>query len=113
MALQRKQTRRETQNVAAIPRLRDLRTILTTASASRPLPRESRRAVATLGLQFQRDARAATKEERELRAMRQLFVFFEFRISDFEFRLAADPASEARKGRRQKMVRTSRSCTVR
>src|SRR5437667_12569241 len=111
MALQRKQTRPGTRNVAAT--VYRLRTISITASASRPRPRESKRAVATLGSQFQTDARAATKEERELRAMRQLFVFFGFRISDFGFRPAADPASEARKDRAQKMVRTSRSCTAR
>src|SRR6266540_3390278 len=105
--------RPETQNGEAIPRLRDLRTRSITASVLPPPPRESRRAVATPGSQFQKGAPAPTKVAGELRVMQQLFVFFEIRISNFQFRFAVDPASEGRKDRERKTGRTSQSCIVR
>src|SRR5438034_10688482 len=111
MGQRRKYTRPGTRNVEATACR--LRTILTTASASRPPPREPRQAVATLGSQSQTGAPAATKETRGSRAMRQLFVVFKFRISNFEFRFPADPATEARTGTVRKTERTSQNCIVR
>src|SRR6266550_376276 len=79
----------------------------------RPPLRESMRAGAILGSQFQKGEPAATKEARWTRLLPRGFGDLGFGIWDLGFPQAACPATGARKDRARKMGRTTRSCIAR
>src|SRR5919109_119079 len=96
------------QNGQAIPRLRDLPTRSARALTPPLRQRGPRRAIAILGLQFQKAGPVTAETALQTPLYAPLSLKIE--IYDLELGPEARPASVARKDRVRKTERTSRSC---